>query len=153
MTHPSTTREALIVEALGEAEKLIRQVEALAPALDQSRQALADAHSGLAGQLAAFEAQVAALTEKAKVQAVKHILARTDEAARRSIELQSRAMSGAARVAFGAELGATMQRLQSATRPQVVRPGTRWEHWLTHAATAAVSSSCTWVVTVWLLGH
>ena len=34
MNQPSTTREALIVEALGEAEKLIRQVEALAPALD-----------------------------------------------------------------------------------------------------------------------
>ena len=144
MTHPSTTREALIVEALGEAEKLIRQVEALAPALDQSRQALADAHSGLAGQLAAFEAQVLALTEKAKVQAVKHILARTDEAARRSIELQSRAMADAARVAFGAELGAAMQRLQSLHE----RPGRRWEQWLTHAAAAATASAATWTLAV-----
>lgn len=144
MTHPSTTREALIVEALGEAEKLIRQVEALAPALDQSRQALADAHSGLAGQLAAFEAQVLVLTEKAKVQAVKHILARTDEAARRSIELQSRAMADAARVAFGADLGAAMQRLQSLHE----RPGRRWEQWLTHAAAAATASAATWTLAV-----
>ena len=144
MTHPSTTREALIVEALGEAEKLIRQVEALAPALDQSRQALADAHSGLAGQLAAFEAQVVALTEKAKVQAVKHILARTDEAARRSIELQSRAMADAARVAFGADLGAAMQRLQTLHQ----RPGRRWEQWLTHAAAAATASAATWTLAV-----
>jgi len=144
MTHPSTTREALIVEALGEAEKLIRQVEALAPALDQSRQALADAHSGLAGQLAALEAQVLALTEKAKVQAVKHILARTDEAARRSIELQSRAMADAARVAFGADLGAAMQRLQSLHE----RPGRRWEQWLTHAAAAATASAATWTLAV-----
>lgn len=144
MTHPSTTREALIVEALGEAEKLIRQVEALAPALDQSRQALADAHSGLAGQLATFEAQVLALTEKAKVQAVKHILARTDEAARRSIELQSRAMADAARVAFGADLGAAMQRLQSLHE----RPGRRWEQWLTHAAAAATASAATWTLAV-----
>ena len=144
MTHPSTTREALIVEALGEAEKLIRQVEALAPALDQSRQALADAHSGLAGQLAAFEAQVVALTEKAKVQAVKHILARTDEAARRSIELQSRAMADAARVAIGADLGAAMQRLQSLHE----RPGRRWEQWLTHAAAAATASAATWTLAV-----
>jgi hypothetical protein len=144
MTHPSTTREALIVEALGEAEKLIRQVEALAPALDQSRQALADAHSGLAGQLAAFEAQVLALTEKAKVQAVKHILARTDEAARRSIELQSRAMADAARVAFGADLGAAMQRLQTLHE----RPGRRWEQWLTHAAAAATASAATWTLAV-----
>jgi hypothetical protein len=144
MTHPSTTREALIVEALGEAEKLIRQVEALAPALDQSRQALADAHSGLAGQLAAFDAQVVALAEKAKVQAVKHILARTDEAARRSIELQSRAMADAARVAFGADLGAAMQRLQSLHE----RPGRRWEQWLTHAAAAATASAATWTLAV-----
>lgn len=124
MTHPGTTREALIVEALGEAARLIRQVEALAPALDQSRQALADAHSGLAGQLAAFEAQVAALTEKAKVQAVKHILARTDEAARRSIEQQGRAMADAARVAFGADLGPAMERLATmkGSKPSFRRP-------------------------------
>ena len=144
MTNPSTTREALIIEALGEAAKLLRQVEALAPALDQSRQAMAEAHSGLAGQLTAFESQVAALTEKAKVQAVKHILARTDEAARRSIDLQSRAMADAARVAFGAELGATLQRLQSLHE----RPGRRWEQCLTHAAAAATASAATWTLTV-----
>lgn len=148
MTHPSTTREALIVEALGEAAKLIRQVEALAPALDKSRQALADAHSGLADQLAAFEAQVTDLTEKAKIQAVKHILARTDEAARRSIEVQGRAMADAARVAFGAELGATMQRLQSALQPLIERPELRWERWLTHAAAAATASAVTWTLAV-----
>lgn len=62
MTSPTTAREALIVEALGDAARLIRQVEALAPVMDQSRQALADAHSGLADRLAAFEAQVVALT-------------------------------------------------------------------------------------------
>jgi len=146
MTHPNTTREVLIVEALGEAAKLIRQVEALAPALDQSRQALADAHSGLAGQLAAFEAHVLALTEKSKVVAVKHILARTEEAARRSADLQSRAMADAARVAFGAELGAALQRLKSLHQG----PERRWEWWLTHAAAAATASAGTLMLTVTL---
>jgi hypothetical protein len=146
MTHPNTTREALIVEALGEAAKLIRQVEALAPALDESRQALADAHSGLAGQLAAFEAHVLALTEKSKVVAVKHILARTEEAARRSADLQSRAMADAARVAFGAELGAALQRLKSLHQG----PERRWEWWLTHAAAAATASAGTLMLTVTL---
>ncbi len=152
MTHPSTTREALIVDALGEAAKLIGQVEALAPVLDQSRQALADAHSGLAGQLAAFERQVAALSEKAKVQAVQHILARTDEAARGSANVQARAMADAARVAFGAELGATLQRLQAAV-PRSAEPSRwRWEPWLTHAAAAATSSAVTWTlaITLWV---
>jgi hypothetical protein len=147
MTHPNTTREVLIVEAIGEAAKLIRQVEALAPALDRSRQELADAHSGLSGQLAAFETQVLALTEKAKVVAVKHVLARTEEAARQSADLQSRAMADAARVAFGADLGATLQRLQSLH----ARPGPRWEPWLTHAAAAATASAATWTlaITLW----
>lgn len=148
MMHPGTTREVLIVEALGEAARLMREVEALAPAMDQSRQALADAHSGLAGQLAAFETQILALTEKAKVQAVKHILARTDEAVRQSIELQSRAMADAARVTFGAEVGAALQRLQSLHPPQ----GRRWERWLTHAAAAATASAVTWTlaITLWV---
>ena len=148
MKPASTTREALIVEALGDAAKLIRQVEALAPALDESRQALADAHCALAGQLAAFETQILALSEKAKVQTVKHILARTDEAARQSVDLQARAMADAARVAFGAELGATMQRLQSALQARLERPERRWEPWLTHAAAAATASTATWVLVV-----
>jgi hypothetical protein len=146
MMHPNNTREVLIVEALGDVAKLIRQVEALAPALDQSRQALADAHSGLSGQLTAFEAQLLALSEKAKVQVVKHILVRSDEAARRSIELQSQAMADAARVALGAELGATLQRLKLLHE----RPQRHWEQWLTHAAAAATASAGTWMLTVML---
>lgn len=148
MTSPNTTREVLIVEALGEAARLIRQVEALAPALDRSRQELADAHSGLSGQLAAFETQVLALTEKAKVVAVKYVLTRTEEAARQSADVQSRAMADAARVAFGADLGATLQRLQSLH----ARPGPCWEPWLTHAAAAATASAVTWTlaITLWV---
>jgi hypothetical protein len=101
----------------------------------------------LRGSLAGFETQVLALVEKAKVQAVKHILARTDEAARQSIEQQSRAMADAARVAFGADLGATLQRLQSLQK----RPERRWEQWLTHAAAAATASAATWTlaITLW----
>jgi len=150
MNQPTTTREALIVEALGEAERLIRQVEALAPALDLSRQALADAHGGLEGQLAMFENQVAALCEKAKVQVVQHILARSDEAARRSADVQARAMADAARVAFGAELGATLQRLQASAQPAPAPTRSRWESWVTHAAAAVSASAVTWAVAVTL---
>lgn len=147
MSSPNTTREVLIVEALGEAAKLMRQVEALAPALDQSRQALADAHSALAGQLTAFETQVLALAENAKVQVVKHIAGRADEVARRLADSQARAMSDAARIAFGAEVGAAIQRLQSLHE----RPGRPWEQWLTHAAAAATASAATWTlaITLW----
>src|SRR5206468_2023481 len=96
----SSAREALIAETIGDLARLLDRAEALQPAMAESRQALVDAHALLADQLASFAAQVTALTEKAKVQAVKHILARADEAARRSIEQQGRAMADAARVAF-----------------------------------------------------
>ena len=96
--------------------------------------------------MAAFEAHVLALTEKSKVVAVKHILARTGDAARQSADLQSRAMADAARVAFGAELGAALQRRQSLHE----RPGRRWEQWLTHAAAAAIASAGTLMLTVTL---
>ncbi|RYF59952.1 MAG: hypothetical protein EOO27_07605 [Comamonadaceae bacterium] len=148
MNAPGSAREALIAEAIGDLARLIDQAQALQPAMAESRQALVDAHAKLAVQLAAFEAQIAALTEKAKVQAVKHILARTDEAARRSVEAQGRAMADAARVAFGVELGATMQRLQSALQPLTERPEQRWERWLTHAAAAATASALTWTLAV-----
>lgn len=151
MKPPTTAREALIVEALGEAATLIRQVEALAPRLDESRQALADAHSGLADQLTTFEAHVAALTEKAKVQTVKHIAVHTDEAARKSIDLQSRAMAEAARVAFNTELGPTLQRVQWVLQPLIERPDHRWEQWLTHLAAAATAAAATWTLALWLL--
>jgi len=151
MTSPATAREALIAEAIGDLAKLLDRAEALQSAMLESRQALVDAHAQLADQLAAFDAHVAALTEKAKVQMVKHVLVRTDEAARRSVDLQSRAMADAARVAFGAELGATLQRLQVTLQPLIERQGNRWEWWLTHAAAAAAASAGTWVLALYLV--
>jgi hypothetical protein len=77
---------------------------------------------------------------------VKHVLARTEEAARQSAEVHSRAMADAARVAFGAEVGAALQRLKSLHE----RPERRWERWLTHAAAAATASAGTLMLTLTL---
>jgi hypothetical protein len=153
MSDPVAAREALIIEAIGEASNLIESVERLIPELQEMGRKFDRANAGLGDSLAAFEAQVIALTEKAKVQAVKHIVTRTDEAARRSIDLQGRAMADAARVALGGELGATTQRLQSAIQSLVERPGRRWERWLTHAAAAATASAVTWISAVMLLAR
>jgi hypothetical protein len=105
---------------------------------------------GLAGQLAAFEAQIVALTEKAKGQAVKHVIARTDEAARRSIELQRQAMVEAARVALGTELRAALQQIRSSLQPPAKRPEPWWEPWLTYAAVATAASAFAWSATITL---
>jgi hypothetical protein len=151
MTDPATAREALLVEAIGDVAKLLREVEAVAPALDQTCQALLLANAGLRDELSGFERRMAAITENAKTVTAKHLAARTEEAARRSIDQQSRAMADAARVAFGAELGATMQRLQATLQPLMERQGRRWETWLTHAAAAALASGATWALALYVV--
>jgi cell division septum initiation protein DivIVA len=152
MSDPATAREALIAEAIGDVARLLDRVEAVVPALHEACRALEQARLELDEHLTAFERRLAATTQLAKNEVVRHIGARTDEAARRSIDLQSRAMADAARVAFGAELGATMQRLQALLQPLVERRRPRWEPWLTHAAAVAVASAATWAVTL-MLGH
>ena len=153
MNRPSTAREALIVEAIGEVAALIDRVEALAPALDASRLALVRASGELAGQVVAFENRMAAITENAKVQAVKHIARRTDEMARSSLDAQTRAMEEAARALFRTEVSPALQRLVMPLQhlADLAHRGARpWERWLTHAATAAVASALTWVLAAWL---
>lgn len=146
MSDPVTAREALLIEAIGEVSNLIDSVDRLTPELQEMRCEIDRASAGLRESLAAFEAQVLALTEKSKVVAVKHILAHTQEAARQATALHSRAMADAARVAFGAEVGAALQRLKALHE----RPERRWELWLTHAAAAATASAGTLMLTLTL---
>jgi len=144
VTQPVGAREALLVEAIAEMVELIESVDRLIPELRDARQELERAREGLRGSLSGLETQILALCDKAKTQTVRHILARTDEATRLSIEQQSRAMADAARVAFGADLGATLQRMQSL----VEQPERRWDRWLTHAAAAATASALTWTLAI-----
>ena len=88
MNEPVSAREALLIEAIGEMVNLIDSVDRLTPELREASQEIDRAREGLRSSLAAFETQVLALTEKAKVVAVKHILTRTEEAARQSADLQ-----------------------------------------------------------------
>ena len=143
MNHPSTAREALILEALGEVAAVIERVEALAPMLDASHRALVEASAGLADQVTAFEGRMAGITENAKLIAVKHIARRTDEMARSSLDAQTRAMEEAARALFRAEVGPALQRLTMPLQNLAESCGPPWGRWLTHTATAAVASAAT----------
>jgi hypothetical protein len=150
MDRPGTAREALIAEVIGDLARLLDRAEALQPVMLESSQALVEARAQLADQLAAFETHVAALTEKVKVQAVKHILVRTDEAARRSVDTQTRAMAEAAQRLFKAEIDPALQRLAMPLQRLVQRVDRPWQQWLTHAATAAVASAATWALAAYL---
>lgn len=140
-------REALLTEAIGETANLIESVERLAPELREIGREIAQAKTGLRDSFSSFETQVMSLCEKAKVQTVKHMLARTDEATRRSIELQSRAIADAARVAFGAEVGAALQGLRSALHE---KSKLQWEGWITHAAAFVAGAAAAWMLALFL---
>lgn len=153
MSAPTTVREALIVEALGDAATLIRQVEALAPMLNERCLAMVRADAHLRDTLSGFEARMAAVTEIAKTQVVQFMVTRVEEAGRRTVEQQSRVMVDAAKVAFSAELGVTLKRLNVALQALIDKQNQSWERWLMPlvavvAATAA--SAATWLVALYL---
>jgi len=153
MSSTGSAREALIAEALGEVAALLDRVEAVGPALDGSRLALIHASTELAGQVAAFESRMAGITENAKTQAVKHIARRTDEITRVSAEAQTRAMEEAARMLFRTEVGPALLRVAMPLQhlADLAHRGAHpWQHWLTHAATAAAASAVTWALAAWL---
>ena len=153
MNGPSTAREALIVEAIGEVAALLDRVEAVVPSMDAARQALVLARMELAGQVVAFESRMNAITENAKVQAVKHIARRTDEVARESVDVQTRAMEEAAQALFRAEVGPALQRIVAPLQHLATRGARPWACWLTHAATAASASAVTWALAVYFSGR
>ena len=144
MNRPTTAREALIAEALGEVASLLDRVETLMSSMDAGRVALAHAGAVLDQRLSAFEVGMAGVMQQAKTKTVEHIARRTDEAARQSIEVQTRSMHEAARLAFTAQLETTLARLTNSLQRLIQRADRPWDHWLTHAATAVFSAALTW---------
>jgi hypothetical protein len=146
MNRPSTAREALIVEALGEVARLLDRVESLLSSTDAGTRALEQADAGLHARLTAFEAAMSRLTQQAKVRTVEHILQRTGEATRHSIEAQTRAVNEAVRLACSEQIEPAVARLVVTLQRFIERAGRTWEFWLTHAATAISSAALTWWV-------
>lgn len=150
MNDPFAAREALIVEAIGEVAQLLDRVQSVTPAMQEAARAFQQARLDLNEQVTDFERRMTAASELAKSGVVKHIAAQTENAARRSIDQQSRAMADAARVAFGVELGAALQRLQVTLQPLLDLHKQRWDSFLTHAAAAAVAAAATWGVALYV---
>ena len=128
MSHPSTAREALIAEAIGDVAQLLDRVEALMQGMEGARQEQAAAAIELGRQLGAVDSSVATITDGAK----------------------TRAMSDAARSLFDEEVGATLQRLCVSLQRLIERADRPWEHGATHAATALVASAVAWGLACYL---
>ncbi len=151
MNGPATAREALIAEAIGDLAKLLDRAEAVQKELVESRRDLTQASTQLANQVAAFDVQMTAVTENAKLQVVQHIVARTDASARRTLETQTQVMTEAAQKLFRTEVGPTLHQMAEPLRQLAERLDHPWVDWLTHAATAACASAITLFLTLHFL--
>jgi hypothetical protein len=146
VSDPATAREALIVEALGEVALLLDRVESLTSSIEVGRLGLANASANLDSRLKTFEAGAATVAQQVQVKAIEHIIRRTGKATSDSIELQARAMSAAARLAFSTEVDSNLAHLTHSLQRVLHRVDRPWDVWLTHAATAGVSAALTWWV-------
>ena len=146
MNRPTSAREALLVEALGDVALLLDRVESLTSSMELGRLALANASAELGDRLKAFETGMSSITQQSKARAVEHIVRRTGEATSLSIETQARAMNEAARIAFSAQVDSNLARLTTTLQRAIHRVDRPWELWLTHVATAVTSAVMTWVV-------
>ena len=144
MNGPTTAREALIVEALGGVALLLDRIESLTASMEVGR--LANASAELSERMKLLEVGTEKVVQQVQAKAVEHIMRRTGKAASDSIELQARAMNAAARLAFTAEVDSILARLARSLQQVLHRVDRPWDHWLTHAATAAVSAGFTWWV-------
>ena len=153
MSHPSTAREALIVEALGDIARLLDRVDALLPALDATQRNMAQVNADLAHRALAFEDRMATTLEQGKIKTVERIVRQVDQAARQSLAEQTLAMTASARSIFNAEMGSSLQNMTASWRALALRVEKLegpWDRWLTHAATAGVATVCTCALMVWL---
>ena len=144
MSQPTSAREALIAEALGDVAFLLDRVDSLTSSMEVGRLALANASAELDSRLKAFVVGTAAVGQQVQAKAIEHIVRRTAKATTDATQMQAGAMTAAARLAFSAEVDSNLARLTRALHQVLHRVDRPWDLWLTHAATAAVSAAFTW---------
>jgi len=153
MGMPTTAREALLAEAIGEFGGMLAQVQQLLVSMDAARKGIVGAQAQMAQQIDALhtknEAQLHALAEQAKTQVAKHIAAHAAIAANRSAEQQKQAIREAARACFQAEVDAAAARLGHLLRENGQPPPSLIERVLIPLGAATLASALTWIASAW----
>lgn len=114
MSLPQTTREALVVEALGEVAVLLDRVEAVGDKMASAADALDRACARLEVQAAAASPRMTQLAEHAHGVAAKHIARSSLELMHSAAEAERRSMAAFARALFHSELNPALQGLRQA---------------------------------------
>ena len=139
MNRSTTAREALIVEVIGDVDKLIKRVEALTPAMNASERKLSAAAEQLGGCLEPLQAQLREDIIRNQNAAVNHVRRLNGEIAAHSTQDQILAMRAAARRIIEEDVKPELRDLASTLRVLIERTRRpQWETWATYAATGTL---------------
>lgn len=144
MTRLSSTREALLAEAIGELGALLDRVEAVGATLQAAGDAAAAASDRMAAQAVEADRRIGALIQGTKAHTAKHIAAQAALAMQEAREVEVTNMTTAAQALFQVELASALRR---AAQAQVRRDRswlTRVRMLWTHLAAGGIASLATW---------
>jgi GTPase involved in cell partitioning and DNA repair len=149
MNRPSTAKEALIAEALGDMDLLLKRLEAVVPLVDGTRKTLIKSSEMISREIATFAPHMKEFTDYAKIQTAKQIDRSVVEVTQRAKEAQLQAMQEAAREMFRKEVDPVVRQV-SAQLQQLARLAQSrknpWMPWLTHGSAFMAGTALTWLV-------
>lgn len=138
---PTTAREALLAELIGEVAQLLSRAETLTQQMNTARQGLANAAVDVVTAAVKAQAQVTQLGGKVQRKVIEHVRHRTNEITRDAFSQQRSAMAESARTLFHDEVGPTLAKLTADLRAAIEKANHPWDGWLAHAATATFSAA------------
>lgn len=148
----ANVRETLIAEALGDIAVLLERIEAIAPALTSTCEAVTRASDSLVTRSCDAESRFTAFTQHAMTHLSKHLAHRSEELARKAVEVQAHALQATGRKILQEELGPLVQRLARSLNDSAHRR-LHWASVGVGAVTAIVASAAAWAVAIYLPPH
>jgi hypothetical protein len=133
MNQPTTAKEALLAEALGEMASLIERVEAVVPHVDESRKALILTGEVLSRKIANIEPEMKEFTGRAKQVTAKFIDSYLAEVTTKARETQTKAMQEAGHELFRKEFDPLVHRVVAHLQQLAQKQSTTWSALVTHA--------------------
>lgn len=144
MNEPRTLREAIAVEMMGEADKVLKRVEALPAMVTSVENKLAVTVAALEGAADKYRMLMTSITEQAKAEASEYFDRKQAVTISKTAEELRVAMQEAARMAFRSEASDKAARLGIALGEAAKEfRRSMWSRLMEHAITALIASAFT----------